>query len=284
MKMFKKKEKEPAYYMSATQMKVTNYHVYKMSVTERLLYTVLVFVVGALAGYLFYGGLGTDQYGNPTRLTYILNVVICVGVGLAALKLAMPVITNSLREKRQKSLKIQFRDMLDSLATSLNSGKNIMDSFQSVAQDLQVQYDADADILHELNVILTGTYNNIPIESLIQDFGRRSDVDDIESFANVFEICYRQGGNLRDVINNTHLIISEKMEIEGEIKTMAANNSLQQKIMIVIPVFLVAVIKLMSPEFAANFATPAGIIATTIAIVLFVIAYFVGKSVLDIKL
>ena len=174
--------------------------------------------------------------------------------------------------------------MLDSLATSLNSGKNVMDSFQSVAQDLQVQYDADADILHELNVILTGTYNNIPIESLIQDFGRRSDVDDIESFANVFEICYRQGGNLRDVINNTHLIISEKMEIEGEIKTMAANNSLQQKIMIVIPVFLVAVIKLMSPEFAANFATPAGIIATTIAIVLFVIAYFVGKSVLDIKL
>ena len=145
MKMFKKKEKEPAYYMSATQMKVTNYHVYKMSVTERLLYTVLVFVVGALAGYLFYGGLGTDQYGNPTRLTYILNVVICVGVGLAALKLAMPVITNSLREKRQKSLKIQFRDMLDSLATSLNSGKNVMDSFQSVAQDLQVQYDADAE-------------------------------------------------------------------------------------------------------------------------------------------
>ena len=284
MKMFKKKEKEPSYYMSATQMKVTNYHVYEMSVTERLLYTVLVFVVGALAGYLFYGGLGTDQYGNPTRQTYILNVVICVGVGLAALKLAMPVITNSLREKRQKSLKIQFRDMLDSLATSLNSGKNVMDSFQSVAQDLQVQYDADADILHELNVILTGTYNNIPIESLIQDFGRRSDVDDIESFANVFEICYRQGGNLRDVINNTHLIISEKMEIEGEIKTMAANNSLQQKIMIVIPVFLVAVIKLMSPEFAANFATPAGIIATTIAIVLFVIAYFVGKSVLDIKL
>ena len=159
-----------------------------------------------------------------------------------------------------------------------------MDSFQSVAQDLQIQYDADADILHELNVILTGTYNNIPIESLIEDFGKRSEVEDIESFANVFEICYRQGGNLKDVINNTHLILNEKMEIEDEIRTMAANNSLQQKIMIVIPVFLVAIIKLMSPEFAANFATPAGIIATTIAIVLFVIAYFVGKKVLDIKL
>ena len=282
--MFKKKEKEPAYYMSATQMKVSNYRVYKMSFWEQLVYSILVFGIGAAAGYLFYGGLATDEYGNPTTMTYILNIVICVGVGVVALKLAMPVITNSLKEKRQKNLKLQFRDMLDSLATSLNSGKNVMDSFQSVAQDLQIQYDADADILHELNVILTGTYNNIPIESLIEDFGKRSEVEDIESFANVFEICYRQGGNLKDVINNTHLILNEKMEIEDEIRTMAANNSLQQKIMIVIPVFLVAIIKLMSPEFAANFATPAGIIATTIAIVLFVIAYFVGKKVLDIKL
>ena len=282
--MFKKKEKEPAYYMSATQMKVSNYRVYKMSFWEQLVYSILVFGIGAAAGYLFYGGLATYEYGSPTTMTYILNIVICVGVGVVALKLAMPVITNSLKEKRQKNLKLQFRDMLDSLATSLNSGKNVMDSFQSVAQDLQIQYDADADILHELNVILTGTYNNIPIESLIEDFGKRSEVEDIESFANVFEICYRQGGNLKDVINNTHLILNEKMEIEDEIRTMAANNSLQQKIMIVIPVFLVAIIKLMSPEFAANFATPAGIIATTIAIVLFVIAYFVGKKVLDIKL
>lgn len=282
--MFKKKEKEPAYYMSATQMKVSNYRVYKMSFWEQLVYSILVFGIGAVAGYLFYGGLATDEYGSPTTMTYILNIVICVGVGVVALKLAMPVITNSLKEKRQKNLKLQFRDMLDSLATSLNSGKNVMDSFQSVAQDLQIQYDADADILHELNVILTGTYNNIPIESLIEDFGKRSEVEDIESFANVFEICYRQGGNLKDVINNTHLILNEKMEIEDEIRTMAANNSLQQKIMIVILVFLVAIIKLMSPEFAANFATPAGIIATTIAIVLFVIAYFVGKKVLDIKL
>lgn len=282
--MFKKKEKEPAYYMSATQMKVSNYRVYKMSFWEQLVYSILVFGIGAVAGYLFYGGLAIDEYGSPTTMTYILNIVICVGVGVVALKLAMPVITNSLKEKRQKNLKLQFRDMLDSLATSLNSGKNVMDSFQSVAQDLQIQYDADADILHELNVILTGTYNNIPIESLIEDFGKRSEVEDIESFANVFEICYRQGGNLKDVINNTHLILNEKMEIEDEIRTMAANNSLQQKIMIVIPVFLVAIIKLMSPEFAANFATPAGIIATTIAIVLFVIAYFVGKKVLDIKL
>lgn len=174
--------------------------------------------------------------------------------------------------------------MLDSLATSLNSGKNVIDSFQSVEQDLRLQYEENAYILYELQVIMTGIHNNIDIETLLNDFGRRSGVEDIESFANVFQICYRQGGNLKQVIRNTHSIINDKMEIESEIKTMVATNNMQQKIMIVVPIVLVALIKSMSPEFAANFATTTGILATTFAIVMFVVAYFVGKKILEIRL
>ena len=40
----------------------------------------------------------------------------------------------------------------------------------------------------------------------------------------------------------------------------------------------------MSPEFAENFATPAGIVSTTIAVICFVGAYFIGKTMLDIKI
>jgi tight adherence protein B len=50
------------------------------------------------------------------------------------------------------------------------------------------------------------------------------------------------------------------------------------------PIALIAVIKMMSPDFASNFTTPSGIVATTIAIVMFVIAYFIGKSMMEIKL
>jgi tight adherence protein B len=53
--------------------------------------------------------------------------------------------------------------------------------------------------------------------------------------------------------------------------------------MMVMPVALVGMIKMLSPDMADNFTTPAGIIATTIAIVMFVAAHFVGKAVLNIK-
>lgn len=280
----KKKEKEAAYYLSETNMRVINYRVYQMSRMEKTLYTLIAFGAGAAVGYLFYGGLAKDIYGNATTVTHVLNILISSLVGLAAVKLAIPTFASSLKEKRTKELKNQFRDMLDSLATSLNSGKNVIDSFQSVEQDLQLQYDENAYILYELQVIMTGIHNNIDIETLLNDFGRRSGVEDIESFANVFQICYRQGGNLKQVIRNTHSIINDKMEIESEIKTMVATNNMQQKIMIVVPILLVALIKSMSPEFAANFATATGILATTFAIVMFVVAYFVGKKILEIRL
>lgn len=255
-----------------------------MSRMEKILYTLIAFGAGAAVGYLFYGGLAKDVYGNATTVTYVLNILISSLVGLAAVKIAIPTIASSLKEKRTKELKNQFRDMLDSLATSLNSGKNVIDSFRSVEQDLRLQYEENAYILYELQVIMTGIHNNIDIETLLNDFGRRSGVEDIESFANVFQICYRQGGNLKQVIRNTHSIINDKMEIESEIKTMVATNNMQQKIMIVVPIVLVALIKSMSPEFAANFATTTGILATTFAIVMFVVAYFVGKKILEIRL
>lgn len=54
--------------------------------------------------------------------------------------------------------------------------------------------------------------------------------------------------------------------------------------MIVMPVGLIGVIKMMSPDFGDNYATAAGVIATTLGIVCFVAAYYVGRKILDIKL
>ena len=54
--------------------------------------------------------------------------------------------------------------------------------------------------------------------------------------------------------------------------------------MIVMPIVLIGMIKSMSPDFASNYATPAGIAATTVAIIIFVLAYKVGKEILNIKM
>lgn len=280
----KTKEQEPQYYMSTTNIPTYNYRVYNMKLFEKILYFLLAFVVGAAIGYLFYGGIGKDEFNQPTRLTWILNIIIPSIVGIIAGKLFIPVRTKALIEKQQKEISHQFRDMLDSLTTSLGSGKNINDSFISVYGDLKIQYDSDAFILKELEVIMAGIHNNVAIEDVLDDFGNRSNNEDIKSFANVFRISYRKGGNIKDIIRNTQEILSDKMDIAEDIETLVASNKTEQNIMVVMPIILVGVIKLMSPEFAANFVTPAGLVSTTVGLITFIIAYFVGKQILDIKI
>lgn len=283
--IFKKnKEKEPAFFVSETNIKTINYKVYYMSLKEKIIYTVLAFVAGFAVGFLFYGGIGKDSVGDPTTTTYFLDILIPGIVGIIAVRLFLPSRTKELLEKRKRELNHQFRDMLDSLTTSLSSGKNVNDSFYSVYEDLKMQYEEDAFIIKEIEVILDGLRNNIDIEKTLEDFGNRSGIDDIKSFANVFRISYRKGGNIKDIIRNTHSIISDKMDITEDIETMVSSNKYEQKIMIVMPIILVGLIKLMSPEFARNFVTPTGLIATTVSIAIFVIAYFVGKAILNIKI
>lgn len=279
-----KKAKPSQYVQSLNNMRVLNYNVYNMGKMEKLLYTLLAFAAGAAVGYLFYGGLGKDDYGNSTQITYICNVVISCLVGFVAVRLFIPVRTRQLCVKRQKELRNQFADMLEALATSLSAGKNVNDSFQGIYGDMKIQYGKNAYIVYEIQVILAGVNNNIPIEDLLMHFGRRSGVKDIENFAQVFSTAFRKGGNLKDIIQNTHEIIHDKMSIEMDIESVVASNKMEQNIMIVLPILLVGFIKMTSPEFASNFASGSGIIATTIAIGCFVAAYFIGQKILDIKL
>lgn len=276
-------EKEPQFYSSeVTNIPTLNYKVYYMSKREAAAYFVLAFVVGAAVGYLFYGGLGKDEFGQATLLTWILNIGISVAVGCVAGKLFLPIRTEQIIHKRRRQLGNQFRDMLDALTTSLGAGNNVTDSFRAAREDLQMQYEEDAYILKELDVILAGMQNAVPIEEILYDFGVRSGIDDIKSFAEVFKVSYRKGGNMKDIIRNTHAILNDKMEIREDIETVVTSNKTEQNMMIVMPIVLIAMIKGMSPEFAANFATVTGVISTTIAIGCFVAAYYIGKMILDI--
>ncbi len=288
MALFKKKKEtqppEPQWFTSVTNLPTYNYKVYYMSKLEKILYFLLAFAIGAVVGYLFYGGLGRDEFGQRTTLSWILDISIPAIVGLVAGRIFVPTRTKQIRDKNARTLNSQFRDFLEAFNTSIGAGKNVVDSFHAVYDDMRIQFEEDAFIVKELEVILSGMANNFDVEDLMEDLGNRSGNDDIVSFANVFRISYRKGGNLKDTINTTHSILSDKMEIKEEIETMVSASKMEQTVMIFMPIGLIGIMKSMSPDFAANFATPAGIASTTIAIGLFIVSYFVGRKILNIKL
>jgi tight adherence protein B len=274
----------PQYELSATNLRALNYGVCRMGPMERILTFLAGFAAGAAVGYLFYGGIGRDAYGDPTALTRVLDALFCAGAGTGAGFACVPLRARAVLRRRAQRLSRQFRDMLESLNTSLGAGKNVRDSFTAVYEDLKAQYEENAYILQELKIILSGVANNIDIEDLLEDFGRRSGNGDIASFASVFRVCGRRGGDVKDSVRSTHEILSDKLEMREEIETAVTSGKTEQNVMMVMPVALIFVVKVMSPDFAANFTSLAGIASTTVAIALFIAAYFVGRAVMDIKI
>lgn len=254
-----------------------------MKSIEKILYFLLAFAVGAAVGYLFYGGIGKDEFGEATMTTWVCNFVVMGVVGFVTGRIFIPVRRNQILNKKKKMLRKQFIDLLDSLSASIAAGKNVPNAFLAAKDDLLIQYSEDAMIIQEIQLVLSGIDNNISVESVLLDFGIRSGIPDIYNFGKVFETAYSKGGNLKDIIRNCHEILSTKCQIEMEIETKVASNKNEQNIMCIMPIIIIGMIKATGSDFAANFVTPTGIISTTIAIVMFVVAYFIGRNIMKIE-
>lgn len=286
MGLFKKKnkaEEEPEFLMSVLNTPTYNYGVYNLKSKEKMISFAIAFVVGAFVGYVFYGGIGVDSYGDPTAVTYICNIVICAIAGFLFGRAFLPIRRDMVLKSRKNQLRTQFISLLDSLSTSIASGKNVPMAFEAAREDLAVQFSEDSYIIGELDIINEGLRNNVPIEDMLADFGKRSRIKDIENFGKVFETSYRRGANMKDVIRNTHDILCKKILIEAEIETKITSSKNELYIMLVMPVGLMAMLKFTEGGFAEHFVSPAGLASTTVAIGLFVASFFVGRAVMKIE-
>ena len=278
---FEKKEKEPEYFASSLNTPLINYRVYYMSGAEKVTSFLLAFVVGAVAGWVFYGDLFMVD-GERTINTYISNAVICTIVGIVAGIIFIYIRRDSLREDRQNKLRTQFREYLSSLNSSFAAGDNVMTAFRRAKADIISEYGEDAYIVSEAIELSDGLDNNVAIDELLNSLAYRSDIDDIKSFCEVFLVCNQKGGDMKSVVRNTYDLIGEKIAIAEEIETKLTSNKMQQNVMSVVPIFVIAFLRVSSSTFAASFATPMGILTMTIAIGIFIGAYFYGRKVISV--
>ena len=88
---------------------------------------------------------------------------------------------------------------------------------------------------------------------------------------------------MQQVIHNTVEVITDEIEISMEIQTMVSGQKNEQNVMLFMPIVFVAMLKSMGGDLV-DLSSPVGILCMTIAIVMFAIAFFVSRKILDIKL
>ena len=127
---------------------------------------------------------------------------------------------------------------------------------------------------------------NQRIEDALEDFARRSGVEEISGFAQIIQICKRTEGNIAKVgIENTAGLLQEKIEIQGEVQVALAKKKMEQKILNVMPVAVLSLLLLLSPDYLAPlYSSFQGRMIMTVCAGLAIASYCISKRMADIAI
>ncbi len=262
----KRKKQKEVYTPIAGIMNIgDDYHIYHMTVPDRLAAAGLGVTAGVAIGYVFF---------NNWWVAGIISVI-------CALALQKPYQEHQ-KKARLKKLLLQFKDLLETLSASYSAGLTTTKAFADALNEMTELYGDNADIVTELKMINAGLQHNFNIEDLLLNFAQRSGLDDVDSFANVFEVCNRKGGNLKQIVSESRSVINDKIEIEMEIQTMVAASKNELNIMMIMPFIIMFSLRSMGDTMTGN--SLLNIAVKLGALVVFAGAYVIGLRLVDIKI
>lgn len=250
----------------ASPVSARDYSIYHFSGRERIKYLAFYAALDACISYLFF-------------CSYIAFLILLPGAVLF-----MEERKKTLQKKRAREMKRQFMDGMQMVTASLQAGYSVENAIREAVRELARVYEADSFIISEFRMMEAQLSMSRSIEELFADLGRRSAIDDIQSFSEVFLTAKRSGGDLIAVIRNTVSCIRQKQETLQEIETCLAGKIMEQNIMSMIPLLLLSYVKLTSPEFLdVMYGNLTGTAVMALCFLVYIFAYFWGRKIMRIE-
>lgn len=189
-----------------------------------------------------------------------------------------------LMEKRFRRLSVQFKEAMMILAASLNAGYSIENALAAAVEELTMLYGKDGLLTQEFTAMVQQIRMNRPVEKVLEDFADRSGMEDVRNFAEVFSAAKRSSGDVGSIMRHTAEVIRDKMQVKEEIITLTASRQFEQKIMNLIPFFLVFYVESSSPGFFDQmYGTALGQMLMSGCLAAYLAAYGMAKKILAIE-
>lgn len=189
------------------------------------------------------------------------------------------------RNKQKDNLNQDFKEMINSVSNALVAGYSLENAFLEAQNEFTRLEKKSSDMLRELEFMNAKVKLNEPLEELILDFATRSDSEDIMLFGQILFFAKRSGGDFTKIIKNTVLQISEKADVRREIEVMVAQKKLEQKIMNVVPLFILLYMSITSSKYMeVLYNNMIGIVLMSILLSVFLGTMYYSKRITDIQI
>lgn len=187
------------------------------------------------------------------------------------------------RQKEAEFLR-QFKDMIQTLASALHTGYSVENAFRESQKELALIYPQDAEIMREMALIIRQLKLQITMEQALEEFAKRTKMEDVEDFVEVFSAAKKSGGNLIAIIQNTAGQIGDKIDVQREIETILAAKKYEFRVMAAVPYGIIGYMTLSFPEFAKTlYGNAAGIGVMTVCLAIYLGAYYLGIRIIRIE-
>ena len=186
-----------------------DYRVYKLNRKEMLQAVVEGLLLDAVIAILFYNNPWAMIPGILFVLFYVKEKKHC------------------LKRKRRIQMQKDLQEFLNALIAALQTGRSMENAFVEALKDIRAYVGKDTIFVLEMKQICKSIQLGEPLEKLLKEFSNRSGLEELEYFAEVFEVGKRSGGNIIGIMKNTIRMLQEKMDAEAEIYTVLAEKRLE---------------------------------------------------------
>lgn len=211
---------------------MNEYSGYELSRREKTVFTAVLAAFLGIAGLIFYNSILT-----AAALPFIwrkAEKTWCVYKS----------------RQRRNNLLLQFRDFLYSLSGSFAAGRHMAEAMSEAEENLSDIYGRECMLSEEIRCMLRAVDETGMTElEVLSDFARRSCLEDVEDFVQVYGACRSSGGNLAGAVNKAAQVIGEKITVEQEIHAIVSQKKLEGRIIMAMPAVIVLFLQLMSPDY-----------------------------------
>ncbi|MBH5317474.1 type II secretion system F family protein [Paenibacillus sp. GSMTC-2017] len=243
------------------------YTYYQLSRKELFSSILVGYVVIFMALYLFYH-------------SFIFSIIVAVA-GVAAPRIRRQALLN----RRRNQLKLQFKEALFSLTSSLAAGRSLENAFRGTLEDMKLLYsNPETDILKEFQIVCYRLENAEPIESALRDLAERAKIEEITQFVDALSACKRSGGDLLEVMKRASTIIGEKLTVDSEIMVLLAQKRFEAKIMMAVPFVFLSFLAFAAPDYMQPLYSGAGYLVLTAAFLLLLGCFWLMNKIMSIQI
>ena len=234
--------------------------------------------------------LPADQRANFGTITPV--AALFKSIGDTAFGFMLPLCCGILiwRERRQRlkrrkrMLAQQFKEAMVILAASLSAGYAVENAMAVSLEELRLLYGEQGLIVREFSGMVQQIRTNRNVEQVLAEFAGRSGLEDVQNLAEVLGIGKRTGGDLGSIMRHTAEVIRDKMQVKEEIITLTTSRQFEQKIMNMIPFFIIVYVEGSSPGFFDQmYCTGMGRVLMTMCLILYLTAFWLSERILDIE-